>query len=222
MRSLPVMFALTLALTSLAACDKKEESKDKDKAADKAEKTDAKEGEKADAKKTGEEEVAAATAEPESGCIHEEKPAHAEGEGCDHGAVATPTGSTGHFGAAFAVAESKPLAAVLASGVAGIPEGGTPVKVTGTVGKVCQKKGCWMVITDGEVTARVLVADHAFAIPMDGEGKAAIVEGTLEVKELTEANVAHLKQDGDSTIKGGAARQEFFLHATAVELSANS
>jgi hypothetical protein len=213
MRSLPVMFALTLALTTLAACDKQAESTDKDKVADKAEKTEANE----DAKKTGEEVVAAGTDDPESGCIHEEKPAHAEGEGCDHGAAATPTGSTGHFGAAFAVAESKPLAAVLASTV---PT--TPVKVTGTVGKVCQKKGCWMVITDGEVTARVLVADHAFAIPMDGEGKAAIVEGTLEVKDLSEANVAHLKQDGDSTLEGEGARQEFFLHATAVELSANS
>jgi hypothetical protein len=211
MRSLPVMFALTLALTTLAACDKKEESKDT------AEQANTKEGEKTDAKKTGEGEVAAATVDPEAGCIHEEKPAHAEGEGCEHGAGATPTDSTGHFGAAFAIADSKPLGAVLASGV---PT--TPVRVTGTVGKVCQKKGCWMVITDGESTARVLVADHAFAIPMDGEGKAAIVEGTIEVKELTEANVAHLKEDGDSTIKGEGARQEFFLHATAVELSANS
>jgi hypothetical protein len=215
MRSLPVMFALTLALTTLSACDKKEESKDK--AGDKAEKTDVKEGEKADAKKAGEEEVSANTEDPHAGCIHDEKPAHVEEGSCDHGAVAAPTGSTGHFGAAFAVAESKPLGAVLASGV---PT--TPVKVTGTVGKVCQKKGCWMVINDGEATARVLVANHAFAIPMDGEGKAAIVEGTIEVKELTEANVAHLKQDGDSTIEGDAARQEYFLHATAVELSANS
>lgn len=220
MRSLSVMFALTLALTTLSACDKKEESKDKDKAGDKTEKTEEKAGEKADAKKTGDEEVAANTntEDPHAGCIHGEKSAHAEGEGsCDHGAGAAPTGSTGHFGAAFAVAESKPLAAVLASGV---PT--TPVKVTGTVGKVCQAKGCWMVINDGEMSARVLVADHAFAIPMDGEGKAAIVEGTLEVKELTEANVAHLKKDGDTSLQGDAARQEYFLHATAVELSANS
>jgi hypothetical protein len=215
MRSLPVMFALTLALTTLSACDKPEESKDK--TADNVEKTDANEGEKVDAKKAGEDEVAANTEDPHAGCIHDDKPAHVEEGSCDHGAGAAPTGSTGHFGAAFAVAESKPLGAVLASGV---PT--TPVKVTGTVGKVCQKKGCWMVISDGDVTARVLVADHAFAIPMDGEGKAAIVEGTLEVKALTEANVAHLKQDGDSTIEGDAARQAFFLHATAVELSANS
>ncbi len=52
--------------------------------------------------------------------------------------------------------------------------------------------------------------------------KAALVEGTLEAKELSEANVAHLKQDGDDTLEGDGPRKEFFLHATAVELSANS
>ena len=96
------------------------------------------------------------------------------------------------------------------------------VKVSGTVEAVCQKKGCWMVIKDGDVQARVLVKDHAFAIPMDGKGKAATVEGTLESKDLSEANVAHLKQDGDDTLAGDGARKEYFLHATAVELAANS
>ena len=112
--------------------------------------------------------------------------------------------------------EAKPLSSVLAGT---LPT--DAVKVTGTVDAVCQAKGCWMVIKDGEMTARVLVKDHAFAIPMDGKGKAAIVEGTLEEKELTEANVAHLKKDGDDTIKGDEARKEYFLHATAVELAQN-
>jgi hypothetical protein len=214
MRSLPVLLSLTLALTTFTACDKQEEKKTDDKKADKAE---TKEGEKADAKKAGDQEVSANTNEdPEAGCIHD-KPAAEHEEGCgDHG-TAAPSGSTGHFGAAFAIADAQPLSAVLASGV---PT--SPVKVTGTVGKVCQQKGCWMVLKDGDKTARVLVKDHAFAIPMDGEGKAAVVEGTLEVKDLTEANVAHLKKDGDSSLEGDQARQEFFLQATAVELTANS
>lgn len=207
MRSLPVMLSIALALTSLSACDKKDEGK---KTEDKKEE---KAGEKADAKKT--EEVSANTADPESGCIHEEK--HAEGESCDHHG-AMPTESTGHFGAAFAIADAQPLSAVLAGGNA--PS--EAVKVSGTVEAVCQKKGCWMVIKDGDVQARVLVKDHAFAIPMDGKGKSAIVEGTLEAKELSEANVAHLKQDGDDTLAGDGPRKEFFLHATAVELVANS
>lgn len=210
MRSLSVMFALSLA--TLCACTKaSEETKPKAGPADeKTEKTATEPAAPSDLP------IAANSQEdPEAGCIHE-KPEPA-GHECDHGAGATPTGSTGHFGAAFALAEAQPLSAVLA---AGVPT--TPVKVTGTVGDVCQKKGCWMVIKDGEATARVLVANHAFAIPMDGKDKAAIVEGTIEVRQLTEANVEHLKHDGDSSIQGDGPRQEYFLHATAVELSANS
>jgi len=214
MRSLPVKLSIARALTSLTACDKKaEEKKDGDKKEDKA-----KEDEKADAKKAGD-EVSANTADPEAGCIHEMKhEKHNEGEGCEHGGGAMPSESTGHFGAQFALADSQPLSAVLASGT--VPA--EAVKVSGTVEAVCQKKGCWMVIKDGDVQARVLVKDHAFAIPMDGKGKAATVEGTLEAKQLSEANVAHLKQDGDDTLAGDGARQEYFLHATAVELAANS
>lgn len=210
MRSLPIMLAATFALTSLAACDKAEDAgQDKDKvaAADKT-KTEAV---KVETKKTDE-----AEADPEDGCIHEGQHEPEDGGSCDHHAPA-PTEATGHFGAPFALAEPQPLATVLA---AELPS--DAVKVSGTVEAVCQKKGCWMVIKDGEMTARVLVKDHAFAIPMDGEGKAALVEGTLEAKELSEANVAHLKKDGDDTLEGDGPRKEFFLHATAVELSPNS
>lgn len=209
MRSLPALLSIALALTSLTACDKQDEGKKDEK------KAGAKTEEKADAKKTEEVSANTNTADPEAGCIHEEK--HAEGESCDHHG-AMPTESTGHFGAAFAIADAQPLSTVLASGT--VPS--DAVKVSGTVEAVCQKKGCWMVIKDGDVQARVLVKDHAFAIPMDGKGKSATVEGTLEAKELSEANVAHLKSDGDDTIAGDGARKEFFLHATAVELAANS
>ena len=125
----------------------------------------------------------------------------------------------GTFGGPVTVEEATSLA-----DVAKQPDAfeGRTIRLEGGIDDVCQKKGCWMVIKDGEMTARVLVKDHAFAIPMDGKGKAALVEGTLEAKELSEANVAHLKQDGDDTLEGDGPRKEYFLHATAVELSANS
>ena len=216
MRSLSVMLCVALALPALSACDKKAEDKAEKKEGEK------KEGDKADAKKTGDEQVSANAeanpeANPEDGCIPEGKhEPHAEGEGCNHGGAA-PTESTGHFGAPFALADAKPLSSVLSGE---LPT--DAVKVTGTVESVCQKMGCWMVIKEGDVMARVLVEDHAFAIPMDGKGKAATVEGKLESKELTEANVAHLKKDGDDQLEGDGPRQEYFLHATAVELLPNS
>lgn len=209
MRSLPVMLSIALACTALTACDKKaDEKKAEDKQEEKA-------GEKADAKKADEVSANTNTADPEAGCIHEHK--HAEGESCE-GHAPMPTEPTGHFGAAFALADTQPLSTVLASGT--VPS--EAVKVSGTVEAVCQKKGCWMVIKDGDAQARVLIKDHAFALPMDGKGKSATVEGTLESKELSEANVAHLKSDGDDTLTGDGPRKEYFLHATAVELVANS
>lgn len=215
MRSLPLILSAAIASLTLAACDKPAEGDAKVAAADQA-----KEDAKPEAKKAGEvEQTEAKTeADPEEGCIHDKPEPEAEGEhSCDHGGAPAAAGSTGHFGAPFAVTEAQPLATVLA---AELPT--DAVKVSGTVEAVCQKKGCWMVIKDGEMSARVLVKDHAFAIPFDGKGKSALVEGTLESKDLSEANVAHLKQDGDDTIEGDGARKEYFLHATSVELNANS
>ncbi|NVB37429.1 DUF4920 domain-containing protein [Pseudenhygromyxa sp. WMMC2535] len=219
MRSLSILLTATFALIGLSACDK---GKEADKAEDKADKAEDKADEKADAKKAGEDDKVSAAQQavednPEAGCIHGEEPVEKPEGSCEHGNTAAPGASTGHFGAEFAVAEAQSLSTVLA---AGLPT--EAVKVTGTVEAVCQKKGCWMVIKDGDSQARVLVEGHAFAIPMDGKGKAATVEGTLEEKQLDETNVAHLKKDGDDTIEGDGPRKEYFLHATAVELAPNA
>ncbi len=211
MRSLSTLMlvaAFTLPALALVACDKAPAAEAKTEAKTETAKTEVA------IEKTGQEVVPLAIESAESGCIHgEEKHAEAEadGKGCDHGSAAPAPEATGHFGNPFAVAEAKPLATVLAAGL--VPDA---VRVTGTVESVCQAKGCWMVIKDGDLQARVLVKDHAFAIPMDGKGKAAIVEGTITSKELTQANVDHLAKDGDPNVKAG---QEFFLEATAVELT---
>ncbi len=207
MRRLILVPAVLLALT---ACDKAEP-----KVADKAEraKPTAKAGDADKSDKADAADKVAAKAEtsedPEAGCIHDDKPAEHE---CEH--ADAPAGSTGHFGPEFALAGHKPLGEILA-GVGDAP-GSEPVGVTGTVDAVCQAKGCWMVLTDGDAKARVLIKDHAFALPMDGKGKVATVEGTLTIKELDEANVAHLRKDGDPNIEGPG--KEFFLHATAVKI----
>jgi hypothetical protein len=210
MRALSKLMLVAALTLPLAACDKKDEAKKDAKTDDKAKADDG----KAEAKKEG--EVVGANAvgeEPESGCIHGEEKKHVEGESCDHGSAAPAPEATGHFGTPFVLADAKPLATVLSAGV-----GTEAVKVTGTVESVCQAKGCWMVIKDGESQARVLVKDHAFAIPMDGKGKAAVVEGTITTKELTQANVDHLKKDGDPSV-GDVPKTEYFLEATAVELT---
>ncbi len=156
-------------------------------------------------------EVAAAKAEaPGSAPVCPHGGIHPEG--CDGPVVAADTSQT-HFGAQFAEPATVPLRQALA----GLTE--DPVRVSGTVESVCQKKGCWMVLTDGDQGARILMKDHAFAVPMDCKGKRAEVEGVLTARTFTEAQAKHLEQDrgGDPNAVSGA-RKEYVLSATGVRL----
>ncbi|RMG97864.1 MAG: DUF4920 domain-containing protein [Deltaproteobacteria bacterium] len=157
---------------------------------------------------------AKAEAEGEEGCLH----GKTHDDSCDQAQIPAP-GSVGHFGAPFSVAAAEPLAKVLASD----PLPSTPVRVQGTVASVCQKKGCWMVLADGDVKARILMKDHAFALPTDARGKRAEVEGTIEKRTLSKAQVEHLAKDaGEDPAKAGGERVEFVLTATGVELAPTS
>lgn len=71
-----------------------------------------------------------------------------------------------------------------------------PQAFTGRITEVCQKKGCWLVLTgDKGQFARVFMHEHSYAIPKDSTGQ-AVVYGTLTEKELTEKEAAHLVADG--------------------------
>lgn len=71
---------------------------------------------------------------------------------------------------------------------------------TGQITQVCQKKGCWMVLTDGEVFARVDFNNHAFLIPKDARGKASVY-GQLVKKTLTKEQIEHYQSEGATGLK---------------------
>ena len=164
-------------------------------------------------------EVAKAHAEAdavaEDGCIHG---GHKEGGECAPAAPAVG-GEPGHYGAAFKGSEQVALASAISS--MSEAEGAT-VQVKGEVTSVCQAKGCWMVIKDHDdekVTARVLMKDHSFSVPMDGTGKKAVVEGTLTSRTFNAAQVKHLAKDaGDDPSKVEGTRTEYVLTASGVKL----
>jgi len=146
----------------------------------------------------------------EAGCgAHGE--AHAgsnEGEGA---AFAEPM----HLGEAFSVTAESPLAQTLAAAV----DGESTVRVRGTIAKVCQKKGCWMVIRDGDLEARVIMKDYGFVVPMNSAGQQASIEGTLKVRVFTEAQAKHLAEDGlEDPAAVTGERKEFLLTATAITI----
>jgi hypothetical protein len=147
-----------------------------------------------------------------AGCIYAGGEASGAGV-CGQQEPDAPTQSTGHFGAPFSTTASIPLTKAIGDAKPGA------VLVSGTVEAVCQKKGCWMVVKDGTLTARVMMKDHAFAVPVDSRGKAVLVEGELTTRTFNEQQVKHLEQDkgGDPSAVQGE-RKEHVLMATAVEI----
>ncbi len=73
---------------------------------------------------------------------------------------------------------------------------GKPAAYSGRITQVCQKKGCWLVLTgDNGGFARVAMRDHAYGVPKDASGP-AIVYGTVSEKVHSADEIAHLIKDG--------------------------
>jgi len=52
------------------------------------------------------------------------------------------------------------------------------VTVRGTIARVCQEEGCWVVITDGKASVRISFAAEAFSVPLTANGT-VVVEGVV-------------------------------------------
>jgi hypothetical protein len=173
----------------------KNEAAPKTKADEPAAKTDA-----APAKTDAAPAKAAEGDADEKGCIYVEgeqggDPScpHGAGAGHEGGEPQGPATGTGHFGAPFSKTD-EPVALGQVLAAAEPPKDSVLIK--GQVEAVCQKKGCWMVVKDGNESARVLMKDHSFAVPMDCRGKDVTVEGTLATRTFNEDQVKHLAKDG--------------------------
>jgi hypothetical protein len=96
----------------------------------------------------------------------------------------------------------------------------TPVLVRGTISDVCQKKGCWLVLSEGDQHVRIRFADYAFFVPKDSRGKQAYVEGRVKAETLTEEEAHHYAAesiDGDPSSIGGPQEVVSFT-ATGVRI----
>ena len=84
----------------------------------------------------------------------------------------------------------------LKEAIALLDEGTAPlIKVHGKVTQVCQKKGCFMVLAEGEQFARITFKDYGFFIPKDSTGKQALVQGVLTRKVLSADQANHYEED---------------------------
>jgi hypothetical protein len=124
-----------------------------------------------------------------------------------------------HYGAPFGDAKTITLADATASAE---KLATTPVRIRGKVLDVCQREGCWLVLSDGEREMRIHMKDHAFAVPKDIGGKMVVVEGLVEQKVLTEAQARHFAEESNgkvdpATIKGDQTTYRMMATGVLVE-----
>lgn len=123
-----------------------------------------------------------------------------------------------HFGAPFT--DAKVIA--LDKAISDVEKyASKTIKIEGEIKDVCQAKGCWLVITDGERAMRVSFKDYGFFVPKDATGKKVVLEGTIEKKTISEMHAQHIAQESKektdpSTIKG--PQQIITMVATGVEI----
>lgn len=94
---------------------------------------------------------------------------------------------------------------------------GKQVVLETDVAQVCQKKGCFFIAQEGELTARVTFKDYSFFVPTDTQGKNVKLVGVFNVKELSEEQAKHYAEDaGNDPEAINGSQKEYALVATSV------
>lgn len=148
--------------------------------------------------------TAAATSEPASSSPKPDKAAN-----------------VGHYGQPVGTGAQVSLAAVLEQ-----PDRytGQTLLVEGHVRRACTKMGCWMELAENAKNdapaCRVIMKGHAFFVPTDSAGSSARVEGTLDVRRIDPAQVAHMESEGAEFKRKAAdgSAEELRFVANGVEL----
>jgi len=92
------------------------------------------------------------------------------------------------------------------------------VLVETRIAKVCQKKGCFFVATEGPSTARVTFKDYGFFIPTDSGGKDVVLLGTFSRKSISKEQAEHYAADLGEKAVASPGKFEYSIVATAVKI----
>ncbi len=100
---------------------------------------------------------------------------------------------------------------------------GKEIVVKAKVDKVCQSKGCWLVLKDGDTQVRVTFANYSFFVPKNSASSEAVVQGKLFEKEVSAAEARHYAKDEHMPAKEVAkiqtAQKAPWFEATGLTLS---
>jgi len=99
--------------------------------------------------------------------------------------VAAMAGGPKKYGKPLLLTEKTKISDILAS-----PEkfDGHRVQIAGSVVDVCKRRGCWIKVAGDRNNESLLVKveDGVIVFPQSAKGRAALVEGTVVVRRLTE------------------------------------
>lgn len=76
------------------------------------------------------------------------------------------------------------------------------ITLSGKTKEVCQKEGCWLVMTPGDgssLEVMVKMKDHAFKVPKDLAGKNIVANGTLIKKTQSVEEQKHYLEDAGAS-----------------------
>ncbi len=96
-------------------------------------------------------------------------------------------------------------------------------KVTGKVKEVCKAMGCWIRLEKADGTSLMVKSkDHGFFMPENLTGKNVVIEGTANVKEVSEEKRKHFAEDAGKSnaeikkIKGSEKEIQFVARGVKV------
>lgn len=101
---------------------------------------------------------------------------------------------------------------------------GQQLATTGIIKEVCQKKGCFFILTDedGDHNARITFKDYGFFIPTNSAGNKVRLIGEFRVNELSEEKAKHYAEDaGEDPENIDGSQQEYNVVATSVKIIKN-
>jgi hypothetical protein len=73
---------------------------------------------------------------------------------------------------------------------------GKLVRIEGKIEQVCQKKGCWMILQDGDASTRVTFKDYGFFVPLDTKpGSVVRIDAEIHQETLSEEVAKHYEEE---------------------------
>ena len=92
------------------------------------------------------------------------------------------------------------------------------VMVETRIAKVCQKKGCFFVATEGATSARITFKDYGFFIPTDSGGKTVTLLGVFSRVPISKEQAEHYSADLGEPSTAPTADFEYSIVASAIRL----